>query len=326
MRVQRRIARVDVVSVVMVLLFVLISCSSSIAQDLDTSKQAQRLEASTARVPGDRWMEIDLYWFDQAEMSGSVRSFWDRFAPMYKDVRGNRGVILNVGWTVGYIMEWSGDAEQRISLPAGTGEQPWVKESAPLAGTTEQRRVEWKQRFANPSIVARAGYGPWTYADLRRLTDAIRLEAAKRGITNFKVGSLAYAWDDAYGEIAPWAKRHPEAFSTWQFTRDGQKQSGKFFDAANVLHHDASQLGDCPMESRKGCRFIRHSRRSGAVSPGRLDWMQSSFVIPSACLSRIRERARMACLSHLLKPSASGRRRPPRWFVRPSAPTQVHLS
>ena len=252
MRVQRRIARVDVVSVVMVLLFVLISCSSSIAQDLDTSKQAQRLEASTARVPGDRWMEIDLYWFDQAEMSGSVRSFWDRFAPMYKDVRGNRGVILNVGWTVGYIMEWSGNAEQRISLPAGTGEQPWVKESAPLAGTTEQRRVEWKQRFANPSIVARAGYGPWTYADLRRLTDAIRLEAAKRGITNFKVGSLAYAWDDAYGEIAPWAKRHPEAFSTWQFTRDGQKQSGKFFDAANVLHHDASQLGGLPNGIQEG--------------------------------------------------------------------------
>ena len=197
-------------------------------------------------VPGDRWMEIDLYWFEQTDIAGSVSCFWDRFAPLYRNVRGDRGLILNVGWTVGYIMEWTGEPEQRISLPAGTGQQPWVQESAPLAGTTEQRKQAWKQRFATPTIVTRTGYGPWTYADLRRLTDALRSEAAKRGIAGFKVGSLAYAWDDAYGEIAPWAKRHPEAFSTWQFTRDGQKQSGKYFDPAVTLHRDPSRLGGLP--------------------------------------------------------------------------------
>lgn len=222
-----------------------VSASASAACANPDSPAADKQPAG-AKVPGDRWMEIDLYWFDQSDIAGSVACFWDRFAPLYSNIRGDRGLILNVGWTVGYIMEWSGEPEQQISLPAGTGQQPWVKESAPLAGSTDQRKLAWKQRFATPIIVTRSGYGKWTYADLRHLTDALRSEAARRGIAGFKVGSLAYAWDDAYGEIAPWAKRHPEAFSTWQFTRDGLKQSGKYFDPAVTLHRDASRLGGLP--------------------------------------------------------------------------------
>lgn len=212
----------------------------------DPDSQTTDKQTAAAEVPGDRWMEIDLYWFDQADIARSVSCFWDRYAPLYRNIRGDRGLILNVGWTVGYIMEWTGEPEQQISLPAGTGQQPWVKESAPLAGSTEQRKLAWKQRFATPTIVTRTGYGKWTYADLRLLTDALRSEAAKRGIPGFKVGSLAYAWDDAYGEIAPWAKRHPEAFSTWQFTRDGRKQSGRYFDLTGTLHRDPSRLGGLP--------------------------------------------------------------------------------
>lgn len=220
--------------------------ASGVAGCSDSQQAGRHSPANSSSVPGDRWMEIDLYWFDQADIPGSVTCFWDRFAPLYKDVSGDRGLILNIGWTVGYIMEWSGDSQQRISLPAGTGQQPWVQESGPLTGTTDQRKAEWKQRFASPTIVTRSGYGPWTYADLRRLTDAIRSEAAKRGIAGFKVGSLAYAWDDAYGEVAPWAKRHPEAFTHWEFTRNGHKQASKFFDPAATLHSDPAQLGGLP--------------------------------------------------------------------------------
>lgn len=203
-------------------------------------------------VPGDRWMEIDLYWFEQDDIEASVRCFWDRFQPLYEHVEGDRGVILNVGWTVGYIMEWSGELDQRISLPAGTGQQPWVEESAPLAGSTEERRRAWKERFSSPSIVTRKGYGPWTYRDLRRLTDGLREEAAKRGIAGFKVGSLAYAWVDAYGEVAPWAKAHPEAFTSWQFQRRAEAQSGRFFDPGALLHRDSSRLGGLPQGIAEG--------------------------------------------------------------------------
>jgi hypothetical protein len=207
---------------------------------------------ASAAVPGDRWMEIDLYWFEQDDIAKSATCFWDRFQPLYERVRGDRGLILNVGWTVGYIMEWSGAPDQRISLPAGTGQQPWVEESAPLAGSTEDRKRAWKERFATPAIVTRKGYGPWTYRDLRRLTDALREEAARRGIRGFKVGSLAYAWNDAYGEVAPWAKAHPEAFTPWRFERRGEAQSGCFFDPGAPLHRDSSRLGGLPQGIAEG--------------------------------------------------------------------------
>lgn len=202
---------------------------------------------TNAAVPGDRWLEIDLYWFDRDHMQDSVNAFWDRFTPLYQGVEGDKGLILNVGWTVGYIMEWSGDLQQRITLPLGTGEQPWVAETAALPGSTAQRREEWKQRFAKPIMVQKHGYGPWTYGDLKQLANLLRSTAAQRGIRQFKVGSLVYAWDNAYGEVAPWAKRHPEAF-TVSTDSEGRVYAGarRFFNPANTLHADPVHLGGLP--------------------------------------------------------------------------------
>jgi len=194
-------------------------------------------------VPGDRWMEIDLYWFEQTDIAGSVDRFWDRFQPLYAGVAGDRGVILNVGWTVGYIMEWSGDLDQRIPLPAGQGQQPWVNETAPLPGDTAARMKEWKARFAEPKMVERRGYEAWTYRDLRTLAQLLREGGKRRGIDRFKVGSLTYAWDNAYGEIAPWARRHPEAFTHWRYAQEGTFDVGSYFDPAAKLHRDESRLG-----------------------------------------------------------------------------------
>jgi hypothetical protein len=191
-------------------------------------------------------MEIDLYWFDQADIQGSVNRFWDRFQPLYAGLEGDRGLILNVGWTVGYIMEWPGDLDRRISLPAGEGQQPWVAETAPLAGATADRMIAWKARFASPKMVERHGYDAWTYRDLRTLAAQLRAEAQKRGIAHFKVGSLAYAWDNAYGEVAPWAKRHPEAFTHWRIKNGDTFDSGPFFDPAATLHQDSARLGGLP--------------------------------------------------------------------------------
>ena len=53
--------------------------------------------AQTVTVPADRWMEIDLYWFEQAGIAQSVSEFWDRFAPLYQGVSGYKGIILNIG-------------------------------------------------------------------------------------------------------------------------------------------------------------------------------------------------------------------------------------
>ena len=37
-------------------------------------------------VQADRWLEIDLYWFERGDMQGSVDKFWERFAPIFVSV------------------------------------------------------------------------------------------------------------------------------------------------------------------------------------------------------------------------------------------------
>ena len=204
--------------------------------------------SATTKVPGDRWMEIDLYWFDHDDIQNSVDAFWDRFTPLYQNVAGDRGAILNIGWTVGFIMDWSGRPGQLIPLPQGKGEQPWVSETSALEGDTTARMQEWKDRFAKPIMVQKQGYGSWTYAELRELSDRLRESAAKRGIPNFKVGALVYAWDNAYGEPAPWILKHPEAMSSTAPHIPGRTYvfAKRFFDPGNRLHADSEHYAAYP--------------------------------------------------------------------------------
>ena len=202
--------------------------------------------ASQPCIQTDRWLEIDLYWFKQHDQAGSVSQFWDRFLPLFDGVCGYRGVILNVGWTVGPVMEWSGDLDQRISLPTGSGESEWVDEHEMLTGTTAQREKLFEERFASPVVVKRRGYDPWTYGDVKLLSAALKAEAARVGIRDFKVGILNYAWTHAYGEEAAWVKRHPEAFTNSSFHQEGCFDVGRYFDPGARLHADTRPLGGLP--------------------------------------------------------------------------------
>ena len=208
---------------------------------------AQAAETQPAYpIPGDRWLEIDLYWFEQKDIAGSVKTFWDRFRPLYAGVHGYRGLILNVGWTVACVMEWSGDLDQRISLPQGSGQQHWVEMRGPLRGTTAERKRESQARFAKPQLVPHHGYDPWTYGDLKKVAAALREEAAKRGITEFKVGVLNYAWTHAYGEEAAWVRRHREAFTAFQPASSGGSDFSPYFNPNARLHVDPARLGGLP--------------------------------------------------------------------------------
>jgi hypothetical protein len=201
---------------------------------------------AAASLAADRWLEIDLYWFKEHEIAASARQFWGRFEPLYRGVSGYRGVILNIGWTVGPVMEWSGDLAQRISLPTGSGQQKWVDERGPLTGTTEERKKKSEQRFAGALVAKRRGYDPWTYGDVKSLAAEMKHEAARRGITELKVGMLNYAWRDAYGEEAAWVHRHPEAFTRIEQIEPGNFSVGRYFDPAAHLHADATALGGLP--------------------------------------------------------------------------------
>ena len=203
---------------------------------------------SAAPLAADRWIEIDINWFKQEEIRGAIEEFWDRFLPLYAGVNGYRGVIINLAWTVGPIMEWSGNLEQKISLPSGTAhdrwqaQSGWVEERGPLVGTTEERMRAAAARFGKPANVPRRPYGVWTYGDLKTLVSMLKQEGSRKGIADFKVGTFNVGGPDIYGEKANWSSRHPEAYAT----------EAQFLDPNAALIADATPLGGLPHGIEQG--------------------------------------------------------------------------
>jgi len=238
------------------MVFVLFLMTLLVTSSLATVQRPSSTAAELA-IPGERWTEIDLYWFEQKDIAGSVKAFWDRFQPLYAGVQGYRGLILNVGWTVACVMEWSGDLNQAISLPHGSGQQHWVDEKGPLRGTTAERQQEARARFARPQVVPHHGYAPWTYGDLKKLAMAIREEAEKRGISDFKVGMLNYAWTNAYGEVPAWVRRHHEAFTDWPSLPPAGRCSRRISIRTPSCTPIRQNWGACREEFRRASPFTK---------------------------------------------------------------------
>ena len=273
------------------ILLLAFSCSvASSAQQLNSgacdclSKADLLKQAATT----DRWMEIDLYWFKQRELKGSVNEFWERFQPLYAGVSGYRGVILNIGWTVGPVMEWSGKLDQRISLPTGSGQSRWVDQHELLAGSTEERKQKSEARYAGSVVSARRGYDPWTYGDVKLLIAEIKREAARRGISGFKVGMLNYASADAYGEVAAWVGRQPEAFTKPAPSLPLDQDADRYFDPAAHLHADPTPLGGLPHGIAEGMLVHQaYAAQWGSISRALgLDaiMLRASFGMPAALI------------------------------------------
>jgi len=168
---------------------------------------------AAAPLAADRWLEIDLYWFDRTNITSSAEAFWERYAPLFAGVTGWRGVILNIGWTVDYVLSWHGRLDERIDWPASFRQEPWFQMGGLLTGTTAERQRQWRARFAKPENRLKKNYEPWTYGDLKTLTDALRRVAAERhGLPGMRVGSMVLGWPEIYGGKSPWAQHHPQAF------------------------------------------------------------------------------------------------------------------
>ena len=220
--------------------------------------QVSHPEQNTGTVPAsplvtDRWLELDLYWFRQADLDGSAQQFWKRFLPIYADIEGYRGVILSLDWTVGPVMEWSGDLRQKVSVPDRSHvglEEPlngWIDEKSPLTGTTEERKRQWAARFAESNIgeTKRRPGDAWTYADLKKLSAALKQTAVRNGVPGFKVGMFHTAGPSGYGGPTAWAVRHPEAFPS----------PGRRLDPAARLHADPAPHGGLPDGIPEGLPF-----------------------------------------------------------------------
>ncbi len=147
----------------------------------------------------DRVLELDVDVFGLPPHPAAIRGVLSRLAPLWEasgpdDVRG---LVLNLGWVMDLVTEWSGDASQRLPL--------------------RSRRL--------------AAWCELTYADLGALVRHIREEAAALGLGTLDVGPLFIGVGEfateivrapapgeetssaaLYAERSGWYERHPELF------------------------------------------------------------------------------------------------------------------
>ena len=77
------------------------------------------------------------------------------------------------------------------------------------------------------------------------MATALRVEAKRRGIVDFRVGSFAVAFNNAYGVVAPFAKAHPEAWTRWR-PRPDALHSIAYFDPSATLEADRGCFAGMP--------------------------------------------------------------------------------
>ncbi len=172
----------------------------------------------------DRWMEIDLYWFEHNDMENSVEQFWERYYPLVKEVDGWKGIILNVGWLSQYILGWNGDLNQTIILPENMKTYSWFKDEGLFSGNTIERKQLWENRFGNADPAQVVHYENWSYADLKKLSSLIKKIAYnKYKLDGVKVGTLVFGGQKIYhGDIMTFAKEHPNSFRNGQVNMIGR--------------------------------------------------------------------------------------------------------
>lgn len=165
-------------------------------------------------VAADRWLEIDLYWFEHKDMEKSATLFWERYEPLMKGIDGWKGVIINVGWITDYLYEWQGDLNQEIKLPKNMKTWGSIKDGGQLAGTTPERMELWKERFEKADKPVSIDYEKWTYADLKKLVTIIKKVAQnKYNLKDIKVGTFITGGQNSYdGDKALFSVRHPNSY------------------------------------------------------------------------------------------------------------------
>lgn len=146
----------------------------------------------TDLLPADRWLEMDLTWFDPVgnpagDLTAQIDMLLQRVTPLLTVVSGEQGIVFNVGWLIDLVTEWTGDPDQRLPLQS-------------------RRTAKWAQQ---------------SYAFLRDFLAQLRAEAARHDLPRLKLGVLFVGWSHVvwppelkiYDFDSAWYARHPEVYS-----------------------------------------------------------------------------------------------------------------
>lgn len=189
--------------------------------------------ADAVPVLADRWIEIDLRWFDRENMRKSAEIFWERYHPLFEGIQGWKGVILNVGWFGDYILLWDGNLEQKIPFPQNMRTDPQFQTQGALTGTSTERIRQWTSRFKEVGGHQFVNYPVWTYGELRELVRTLKdVAREKHRIDEVRVGSYVIGWQRgrAGSSMAEFGKNHPESllseFEQGRHQNFGAKLSG----------------------------------------------------------------------------------------------------
>lgn len=191
-----------------------------------------------AGIDKDRFMEVDLFWFDKDDMKGSSDKFWDRMSPLFENVDGEKGVVFNIGWLMDIILMWDGNLDSSIPFPPDMKIQPQFEDEGMFIGTTPQKKDLWKQRFSKAGSEDVVGYGEWKYSDLKKFLKIFRSSASRHGIDRLRTGLFVIGWKRIY-KSAPtqfW-ERHP----LWK----DEFNSGHF-NPTQILEKDTHRYGAYP--------------------------------------------------------------------------------
>ena len=190
-------------------------------------------------IQKDRWLEIDLYWFNKNEMKASSERFWTRMLPLFEDISGEKGVILNIGWLMDFVLEWNGSLDASIPFPKGMTIWPIFNDEGYMLGNTEQRIEQWRNRFSNARKPEKVEYENWTYRDLKNFIVIFKQTAAKYGVKDIKVGTFILAWRSIYdGNRSKFAEKHKDAYSNINWFNP--------FNPTCILNNDKTRYGAYP--------------------------------------------------------------------------------
>ena len=172
------------------------------------------LSAQSKPIQTDRWVELDIYWFDKDNIKASAEELLDRYHLLFDDIDGWKGIIINTGWLIDNIVGWDGDINQAVGFPSQMKTPPWFNDKGVLTGNAEELWDNYKLRLARSSELKVLVYQDWTYKDVRNLIKTLKNVAEKKyNIQGLKVGTYVLGWDNAYfGNLAKFSQRNPYLF------------------------------------------------------------------------------------------------------------------